>query len=136
MANGMYAKGREGFATALVDWVNDTIKCVLIDTADYTVDLAAHDFLNDVAAGARVGTPQTLGTKSATDGILDAADAVFPSVTGDQSEAIIIWKDTGTESTSRLLFYIDTVSSGLPVTPNGGNITVQWDNGANKIARI
>lgn len=27
-------------------------------------------------------------------------------------------------------------SSGLPVTPNGGNITVTWDNGSNKIFKL
>jgi hypothetical protein len=26
--------------------------------------------------------------------------------------------------------------SGLPVTPNGGNITIQWDNGPNKIFKL
>lgn len=134
MANAMYDKGREGFATAAVDWVNDTIKVILVDTADYTFS-QAHDFLDDVAGAARVATG-TLASKTATDGILDAADLTLSSVTGDQSEALIIYKHNATESLARLLFYIDTVSSGLPVTPNGGNINILWDNGANKIAKI
>jgi hypothetical protein len=45
------------------------------------------------------------------------------------------YKDTGTESTSLLIFYIDT-ATGLPCTPNGGNITVAWDSGANKIFKL
>lgn len=134
MANSWYTKGREGFARALVDWPNDTIKAILIDVADYTFS-AAHDFLDDVAAGARVATG-TLASKDATDGILDAADLTLSSVTGDPCEAIIVYKDTGVESTSRLLLYIDTVASGLPVTPNGGNITIQWANSDPKIARL
>lgn len=135
MANALYDKGREGFLDGSIDWDTDTIKCVLVDAADYTVNLSTHDFLDDVPVGARVGTPQTLGSKTVTAGVADAADVTFTSVTGDPSEAIIIWKDTGVESTSRLIAYIDT-ATGLPVTPNGGNITITWDNGANKIFKL
>lgn len=135
MANAWYKKGLEGFAGGAVNWGSDTIKAQLIDTADYTVNLNTHDFLDDVPAAARVGTAIALASKTSTDGILDAADGVFSAVTGDPSEALIIYKDTGTEATSRLLLYIDT-ATGLPVTPNGGNINVAWDNGANKIAAL
>jgi hypothetical protein len=134
MANGMYVKGLEALMKAEIDLIDDTIKVVLVDTADYTVDLATHDFFNDVAAGARVATA-TLGTKSVTGGAFDAADVTFSAVTGDPSEALIIYKDTGTESTSALIMYIDT-ATGLGVTPNGGDITVTWDSGTNKIFKI
>lgn len=136
MANGLYAKGRQKFLEAGIAWLTDTIKVVLIDAADYTVDLANHEFLSSVAAGARIGTPQTLGGKSSTDGVADAGDATFPTVTGDQAEAILIYKDTGVEATSPLIAYIDTGVTGLPVTPSGGDIIVQWDNGANKIFKL
>jgi DNA-binding helix-hairpin-helix protein with protein kinase domain len=63
MANALYDKARKAFADGDIDLLNDTIKVVLIDAADYTVNLADHDFLNDVPSGARVGTPQTLGNK-------------------------------------------------------------------------
>jgi hypothetical protein len=39
----------------------------------------------------------------------------------------VIYKDTGTASTSPLIGYFDVVASGLPVTPNGGNITVTFN---------
>lgn len=135
MASALYDKARKAFADGDIDLLNDTIKCVLIDAADYTVDLANHDFLDDVASGAMVGTPQTLGTKSTTAGVFDAADVTFSSVTGDQCEAILIYKDTGTEGTSPLIAYIDS-ATGLPVTPNGGDIQIQWDNGPNKIFKL
>lgn len=135
MANALYAKGREGFLDGSIDWDTHTIKCVLVDAADYTVNLSTHDNLDDVPSGARVGTAQTLASKTVTDGVADAADVTFTAVTGDPSEAIVIWKDTGTESTSRLIAYIDT-ATGLPVTPNGGDITIAWDNGANKIFKL
>jgi hypothetical protein len=135
MANSLYDKARKAFADGDIDLLNDTIKCVLIDAADYTVDLANHDFLDDVPSGARVGTARTLGSKTTTAGVFDAADVTFSSVTGDQCEAILIYKDTGTAGTSRLIAYIDS-ATGLPVTPNGGNIQIQWDNGPNKIFKL
>jgi hypothetical protein len=126
MASYIYPKYKEallngGTNTALTG----TVKATIIDTGDYTYS-AAHDMIEDVPAGARVAT-QTLGTKDYTNGTFDAADVTFSSVTGDQSEAVIIWIDTTVESTSRLVAYIDsTYMSGLPVTPNGGNITITW----------
>lgn len=106
------------------------VRAILVDAADYTYS-AAHDFLDDVPAGARVATVALTGESWAS-GVFDAADVTFTAVTGDPSEAVILYIHTGTESTSRLIAYIDT-ATGLPVTPNGGNIAVAWDNGANKI---
>lgn len=125
MANAFYAHGRQHFALGEVDWVDDTIKVTLVDTNDYTVDLDNDEFFSDVASGARIATA-TLSGKTADLGVLDAADVTFPSVSGDQAEALVIWKDTGAEGTSPLLMWIDDVVSGLPVTPNGGDIDVTW----------
>jgi len=117
-----------------VDLEADTIKAVLVDTADYTVDLAAHDFLDDIPGAARVATG-TLASKSITARVFDAADLVLSAVSGDPSEAIVLYKDTGNEATSRLIAYIDS-ATGLPVTPNGGDLNIGWDNGANKIFKL
>lgn len=126
MANALYPKWKEALLSAEANAdLDGTLKAVLIDAADYTYS-AAHDFLDDVAAGARVGTPQTLGSKTYTDGVLDAADVLFPAVTGDPCEAILLYLDSGVEGTSRLVAYIDTGVTGLPVTPSGGDIEIQW----------
>lgn len=126
MANALYAKGRESFLKGEISWSADNIKTVLVDTATYTVDLANHQFLSDIPVGERVATSANLTAKTTTAGTADAADVTFASVTGDQSEALVVYQDTGVEGTSRLIAYIDT-ASGLPVTPNGGDISVQWD---------
>jgi hypothetical protein len=131
----LYDKGREGFLAGDIDWDANVIKIVLIDLADYTPDYAVHQFLSSVPVAARVGTPQTLTSKTTTAGVADAADPTFPAVTGDQSEAILIYQDTGTEATSRLIGMI-TAGTNLPVTPNGGDIVVQFDNGANRIFKL
>ncbi len=131
MSNALYAKAKQAFLSKQIDLLNDTIKATLVDSADYTLDLADHDFIDDVPSGARVATV-TLSGKSVTGGVFDASDPTFSSVTGDECEYIIIWQDTGTESTSRLIAIIDT-ATGLPITPNGADINIVWDNGSNKI---
>jgi phage tail sheath gpL-like len=64
--------------------------------------------------------------------VADAADFSWTGVSGAQSEAIVVYKDTGSAATSNLIAFIDTATN-LPVTPNGGDITVTLDNGANRI---
>lgn len=135
MANGLYDAGREAFLSGDIDWLNDDIKVILIDTNDYVVDLSSDDFLNDIPVAARVSTSSNLSSKTASNGVADAADVTFSSVSGDEAEALVIFKDTGSEATSNLIAYIDT-ATGLPVTPNGGDITVTWDSGANRIFRL
>jgi len=135
MANALYDKGREGFLDGSIDWDTDDIRCILVDAADYTVDLATHDNLDDIPAPARVAVSGALTGKTVAAGVADADDVTFASVTGDPCEAIVIYKHTGVESTSRLIAYIDS-ATGLPVTPNGGDITTQWDNGADKIFKL
>ena len=132
MASALYPKFKEQLLQAGINLASVNIKVILVDGADYTYS-AAHEFLSDVPGAARVATSGNLASKTFTNGVFDAADFTFSSVTGDQSEALVLYVDTGVEGTSRLIAFIDTFSSGMPVTPNGGNIDVAWDNGANKI---
>ncbi|RDJ35548.1 MAG: hypothetical protein DWQ19_12080 [Crenarchaeota archaeon] len=135
MANALYDTGRAAFLNAQIDWTDDNIKCVLVDTDDYSVNLSTHDFLADIPAGARVATSGNLAGKTSTAGVADANDVTFSGVSGDECEAIVIYKDSGDAATSQLIAYIDT-ATGLPVTPTGGDITIAWDGGANKIFKL
>lgn len=127
MANAIYPKWKEAVMQASSNSsLSGTVKAVLVDTGTYTYS-SAHDFLNDVTG--TVGTAQTLGSKTFTNGTFDAADTTFTTVSGNSVEAIIIYIDTGVSSTSYLVAYLDTGFTGLPVTPNGGSIIVTWDAG-------
>lgn len=132
MANALYTKYREKALQGQINWLADNIKVVLVDAADYTVNTATHEFLSDIPSAGRVATSANLSGKTATGGVADANDVTFPSVSGDISEALVIYKDTGTDTTSPLIAYIDT-ATGLAVTPNGGDITVIWPNDAGRI---
>lgn len=135
MANALYDFGRESFLGGDIDWNADNIKLVAVDEADDTPDLALDQDLADRAAGSRVATSGNFASPTITDGVADAADVTLSSVTGDQFESIDIYKDSGVEATSILICNIDT-ATGLPLTPNGGDVTVQWDSGANKIFKL
>lgn len=135
MANALYDKGRQRFLEGQFNWLTDTIKVLMIDQAAYVVNLTTHEFLSDVSLSARITTPVTLTGKSTTGGAADASDVTFSAVSGPSIEALVIYKDTGVEATSPLIAYIDT-ATGLPITPNGGDIIVTWDNGTNKIFKL
>lgn len=127
MANALYPLWKEQLLqfTANNNLSAGTVKVALIDTGTYTYS-AAHQYWSSASAAA-VGTPQTLTSKTFTGGTFDASDATFTAVTGNTAEALIIYIDTGTPSTSPLVAYIDTSVTGLPVTPNGGDISVAWN---------
>jgi hypothetical protein len=135
VANALFDKGRQKFLEGGVAWLADNIKGLLVDTGAYTVDLANHEFLSDIPSGARISTSANLGTKTSTAGVADAADVTFTAVTGSTIEALVIYKDTGTVGTSPLIAYVDT-ATGLPLTPNGGDVNIVWDNGANRIFKL
>jgi hypothetical protein len=131
MANAHFAKGKQAILSAEINYLTATFKAVLVRN-DYPQNLAVDEFLSDISAYV-LGTAVALTGVSITDGIFDANDAVFPLVpAGDTAEGVVIYLDTGNPATSRLLHYIDQITS-FPVATTGGNITVQWDNGAYKI---
>jgi hypothetical protein len=135
VADLQYDKGREKFAGGEIAYHTDEIRVQLINTTNYTVSGATHEFYSSVGASARVGSPVTLAGKTRTNGVLDANDVIFNSVTGSVVGAWIMYKWTGTEATSPLIAYFDS-TSGLPFTPNGGNVSLVFDNGPNKIMKI
>jgi hypothetical protein len=143
--SAFYANGRKHFAMGDIAWKaagGSTIRAFLLDSADYTVDLAAHEFLSSVPAAARIGGTGTAYNQGApltlidpADGVLDANDVTMSTVSGDQAEYILIYKQGTADADSILILLVDT-ATGLPVTPGGGDILITWDNGANKIGKL
>lgn len=126
MANAIYPKYKEALlgGGANTNLLTGTVKLALVDTAVYTYN-AAHQFLTDLSGV--VGTAQTLASKTVTNGTFDFADPTWPTVSGATAEALVCYIDTGVPGTSRLVNYEDTGQTGLPVTPNGGDITYTVD---------
>jgi len=134
MANSLYPIFKTSLGTAAANVslnVNDATDgpfVALLDTGVYTFNVA-HDFFNDLSG--IVGTDQriinpTFGTVS--QGTFDGDNVTFTAVSGNSVEALGFYRhNAGANTTWRLFLYLDTGQTGLPVTPNGGNITITWD---------
>lgn len=126
MANAIYPLYKQALldASANVDINDGTVKVALVDTGVYTYS-ATDEFLTSLTGV--VGTAQTINNTTVTNGVFDGDDVTYTSVSGNTVEALVIYIDTGSAATSRLVAYIDTGVTGLPVTPNGGDISVTWN---------
>jgi hypothetical protein len=125
MANAIYPLYKQALldGSANTD-INDlTVKVALVDTGVYTYS-AAHEFLTSLTGV--VGTAQTIAATTVANGLFDGDNVTYSGVTGNSVEALVIYIDTTVAATSRLVAYIDSGVTGLPVTPNGGDITVTW----------
>lgn len=127
-----YPLGAEKMLSGSINWAADTIKVRLLPES-YVYD-AGHEFLDDMPFG--IGTDQTLTGKSVANGVFDASDANFGTLAGGSSiGSILLYKSTGTDSTSPVLVRFSDVV-GLPYATNGANYTQQWSNGTSKIFRL
>lgn len=125
MANLLYPKFKQQLLNKQQDLDTDGIRAILVDSADYTYN-SAHDFLDDVAVAGRVAVSSDLGSPTINDGTFDTADFTWTAVTGDQSEAIILYNHgmAGADTGRGLIAFYDASITGMPVTPNGGDINV------------
>lgn len=148
MANSLYNLARENLllsnGTPLIDYDTGTQRLFVVETA-YTVNIDTHDFFNDITSGLANGSSggvtfadgPALTSKAAPLGIADAADTIIVACANGAVACsyVVLIQANSTDANSPLFVYWDTMS-GLPVTPNGQDLTVIWDNGANKIFRL
>lgn len=139
MANALFGPGREGFLDGTIDWDTAVIKVALVRAYTFS---AAHKFVSDVttAAGVLHVTSAALATKTVTNGTADAADITYTAVAANASNhSLLVFQASAVTggadvaaTAQRLIAWIDT-GTNLPIVPNGGDVTVAFDNGANKI---
>ena len=131
MANALYTKGKQKLLDAVFDCNGHTLKAVLVASEHYTPNLATDDELADIA---EVAATATLANVTITDGVLDADDTTFSAVTYPHNiDYLAIYDDSVAGDP---LLILDDDVSGFPFTPNGGDIRIQWSNGADKICRL
>lgn len=140
MASALYGKGRQHFAEGLIHWSasGDTVKVVLNDTGTYNgySSIDTHEFQNTSANGGSLAgtTHQTINNKSATLGVCNGDNVTFCAVTStaNTTESLIIYVDGSDGVSDYLIAWVEFST----VTPNGGDITIQWDTGSNKIFKL
>lgn len=130
MANAVYPTYKNSLLqgdanTALTGTGTTGLYVALVDTGTYTYS-AAHQFYSSLSG--IVGTDQEITTVTTTGGLIDGDNVTYTAVTGATVEALVLYrKNAGANTTWRLVAYIDTGVTGLPVTPNGGNIAITWN---------
>lgn len=132
MTNALYPKWKQALiqgspGSALNGSGATGVYAALVDTATYTYGVG-HEFYPSIS-GAIVGTPVEVGApKSYADGVFDGADLTFAAVSGPTCEAIVLYvQNAGANTTWRLVAYLDTGITNLPVTPNGADITLTFN---------
>ena len=125
--------GDAAVVSTAIDLEQDTIKLSL-HSSSYTPDIDADEFYDDVdnevsASGTYSAGGATLTVASSTDdtddeGVFDATDVSFTSATITARYAII-YKSTGTASTSPLVCYIDF---GSDQTSTAGTFAITFNS--------
>lgn len=142
MVNALYDPAREGFLDGTIDFDTATIKVALVRAYTFS---AAHKFVSDVTTSGGVlhVTSGPLTAKTVTGGVADAADVAFGAVASNaaahvyvifQSSAVTGGADVA--ATAQRLIAILDVGTNIPVTPNGGDVTLVFDNGVNRIFKL
>lgn len=147
MANALYDPGREGFLDGTIRFDGTAvIKAALVrlTAAGSPVFTASQKFMSDlVATHTLTGSQVALTGQSKTNGIADASDTLFSAVPSNaQNHVVVLYQASAVTGGSdvantaqRLIAWIDT-GTNFPIVPNGGDVTIQWDNAANKIFKL
>ena len=125
MANAIYPKYKAACMRggASVNLVTGPVKVCLV--ADAYIYGAAHEFLSDIPGGSQAAISGTLSSCAVSDlGAFTSANGYFTSVTSTEDKALVLFVDTGAPATSRLIAYIDSGVTGLPVTPAGAGYNI------------
>lgn len=142
MSNALFSPGREGFLAGEIDWDTAVIKVALV--RGYTFN-AGHKFVSDITTNSGVlhVTSGALASKTVTDGVADASDVAFTAVAANGSNhSILVFQSSAVTggadvaaTAQRLIAWIDA-GTNLPIVPNGGDVTISWDNTGNRIFKL
>ena len=131
MANALYPKYKVSLLTGASNrslnqnTTTDGVYVAIIDTGSYTYN-TAHEFYSDLTGV--IAETRLLNPSISSGHVLDSDDPLFASVTGTTGEALVIFrKNSGANTTWALVAYLDTSVTGLPVTPDGGDIQIIWN---------
>lgn len=146
MANSLYNIGREGFLTEVTvgafvgkyDWVSDNMRVALLDDT-YSFN-ASHTTFSDISS-AVVADEEIANANTVGNGTAFADNTTFEAVVGAEVVSLVIYRSDGaapadTEEDCPLIAFIDDAAAGLPLTPNGGDLTVLWNSGTGEIFRL
>lgn len=122
-----YFRGKNGGdlgGLATLDW-----RCIIFDDTNYVVS-SAHTTIQDVAANARIRESVcTAEAFTTTNAQFDLGDVLFQSASAsatvsDGVDGLLFYVVGAASASSYLALHIDSPSN-LPLTVNGGDLTIQ-----------
>lgn len=133
MADVIYNNFKKLIMNGGIDLDTDTIKVALV-TSSYTPDQDAHDFFDDVtnevsgtgytAGGESLANKAVTADNTDNEGVFDADDVAWTTST-ITARAAVVYKSTGTASTSALICYVDF---GSDKVSTAGTFTIAWNS--------
>lgn len=147
MANALYDPGREGFLDGTIRFDGTAVikaAAVRLTAGGAAVFTASQKFVSELVATHTIhGTPVALTGQTKTNGIADANDTLFSALASNANNHVIILYQASAvtggadvaNTAQRLIAWIDT-GTNFPIVPNGGDVTIQWDNAANRIFKL
>ena len=144
MANAVYDTAREGFLKGEIQWAGAggaVFRAYLMRGYTYS---ASHKFVSDLTGGGggTVVATVALGTLTYASGVAGCAGWTWSAVAAGaacQSIVIVQYTDISggaiADGARRVVAYVDT-ATGLPVTPNGVDITGAQDVGSNHLFKL
>ena len=137
MSNFVYGKAKQALLNGQINFSANNYKLLFINTSLYTPSQNSDEFVSNVNASAITSRSDNISGITNVLGVLDANDVSVSSYSGGPFEAVVLYQVGSTDSTSRLIFYIDT-GIGLPYTLTNQNvpITINWSNALTKIMSL
>lgn len=122
MASQLYSQGAAHIIgkSTRVDLIGDNIKILFYSSSFNN----AHEFVSDLTGGSIIARSGNLASKTSASGVFDAADITVTAVSGSAFAAVILYKDSGVDSSSPLVAWFDVAS----FTPNGGDVSVIFNS--------
>lgn len=131
MADVVYNQFKKNIMNGNIDLDTDTIKVALV-TSSYTPDADTHedfaDVTNEVTGAGYTAGGQTLSNAAVTadttddEGVFDADDVTWSTST-ITARGAVIYKDSGVDSTSWLIAYLDFTSDQ---SSSSGDFTISF----------
>lgn len=132
MADVIYNAFKKNIMNGSIDLDTDTIKVALV-TSSYTPNQDTDDMFDDVtnevsgtgytAGGASLANKTVTQDNTDNEGVFDADDVTWSTST-ITARAAVVYKSTGTASTSPLICYIDFGSDKISTA---GNFIIAWN---------
>lgn len=136
MSNFVYKKAKEAMLKGDIDLQTNNLKVLLVNSS-YVPNQNSDNFVSDINSNYIKARSSSISNVTVSLGVLDADDIVISNYSGAAFNAVVLYQDSGSDSSSILITYIDT-SDGLPFSGvnTNTNITIAWSNTVNKILSL